>query len=412
MARLGEPLTDKIIQKLEVGKRKIDGRCPGLIIERVKNGELYWRLKFQHDTKGTGEKNWTMRSLGVYPDTTLEDARELSGSVKAAILRGMDPDFILNAEKTKIVKKGEELVEDYGERFEKVYRLWLESKKVSADWSNQSHYVAERRLERYVLPHWKDKGIKTIKAPDIIDRLKVVYAKTPETSHRVYHLLKDIWRFASLHEYVAKNILLDIKPGADIGKSEGKNLGAIIDPKELGHYLIAAKGYQGEVTKIAMLLTAHIFLRSSEIRCGEWSEVDFKRKLWLLPAHRMKSKRDHVVPLSNQVVELLLELHKYKVEDSDLMFPSPNCSTRPLSDMTILTAIKRSGFPNITQHGFRATFRTLADERLRYPLDVIEHQLAHSVKDALGTSYNRTQKLEERAAMLQGWSDYLDSLEK
>lgn len=412
MARVGEPLTDKLIQRLKVGERKTDGRCSGLIIERIKTGELYWRFKFQHDTKGDGSKNWTMRSFGTYPETTLEGARDLAATIKAALLRNMDPDMILKAEKTKIVNRAEQLVEDYGERFELVYKKWLEAKKMSDDWSARSHHVAERRMENYILPHWKDVGIKTLKAPDIIERLKVVYAKTPETSHRVYHLLKDLWRFASLHEFVEKNIVLDIQPGKDIGKSEGKHLGAITSPEELGRFLEAASCYTGEVTKIAMFLSAHIFLRSTELRTGTWSEVDFERNIWTVPAQRMKTKRSHVVPLSRQVVELLKELRKYKVENSDLMFPSPNCSTRPISEMTIITAIKRVGFPEVTQHGFRATFRTLGDERLRFPIDIIEHQLAHNVRDALGTSYNRTQKLEERVVMMQAWSDYLDGLYK
>jgi len=143
----------------------------------------------------------------------------------------------------------------------------------------------------------------------------------------------------------------------------------------------------------------------------EWTEIDFEKATWSIPGHRMKMSNDHIVPLSTQAVALLGQLHLV-TGDRQLVFPSIKGEGRPISENTLNAALNTIGYDGSMHraHGFRASARTMLDEQLGYPAHLIEHQLAHAVKDANGRSYNRTSHLPERQAMMQYWADYLDKL--
>jgi integrase len=246
-----------------------------------------------------------------------------------------------------------------------------------------------------------------------VELLRLVLRRAPETAIRLRNILEDIWDFAILKQYVTVNVMSQFE-GKDIGKAIKKHYAAIVDPKDFGFLIKSIKELTCNlVTKNALLIDAHTFIRSSELRYATWGEIDFEGANWYIPAQRMKLKRDHVIPLSRQVIELLKELKI--MASGNLVFPSPTNATKPISDNLLGITIKRMGFdgsnfPEHTLHGFRAAFRTMGDERLRFPMDIIEHQLAHSVADPLGTAYNRTAKLEDRLVMMQSWSDYIDKL--
>jgi integrase len=147
------------------------------------------------------------------------------------------------------------------------------------------------------------------------------------------------------------------------------------------------------------------------LRQAEWSEVDFETRQWNIPGAKMKMKEPHIVPLSRQAVEILLELHPL-TGASRYVFPSSRSSSRPMSNNAINSALRRMGFDKseITGHGFRAMARTILDEVLEVRPDFIEHQLSHAVRDPNGRAYNRTAHLAERRQMMQTWADYLDGL--
>jgi integrase len=147
------------------------------------------------------------------------------------------------------------------------------------------------------------------------------------------------------------------------------------------------------------------------LRTAEWAEIDLTRALWSIPADKMKMGRAHLVPLSRQAVEILTAQRKRKLLGK-FVFPAARTTARPLSENTLNAALRRLGYGKeaMTAHGFRATARTLLDERLRFPPDVIEVQLAHVVRGPLGSTYNRSIYLEQRVAMMAAWSDYLDTL--
>jgi len=161
----------------------------------------------------------------------------------------------------------------------------------------------------------------------------------------------------------------------------------------------------------AIRLAPLFFCRPGELRALEWSEVNFDEARIEIPAERMKQKEPHIIPLATQAIEILEELHKLTGR-SRYVFPNARSFARPLSDNGLRIALRTMGYTKeqMTPHGFRAMARTLLDEVLGFPPDWIEHQLAHSVRDANGRAYNRTKHLENRRQMLQTWADYLDTL--
>jgi integrase len=154
-----------------------------------------------------------------------------------------------------------------------------------------------------------------------------------------------------------------------------------------------------------------LFLRPGELRQAEWAEFDLEERIWTIPKGRMKMRRPHIVPLSVQALAILEEI-KPLTGRGKYVFPSARSKARPMSENAVTAALRRMGFESgtVTGHGFRATARTILDEVLKFRPDIIEHQLAHEVKDLNGRAYNRTTHLDERVRMMQEWADYLDRL--
>jgi integrase len=194
---------------------------------------------------------------------------------------------------------------------------------------------------------------------------------------------------------------------------------AITDPAQVGELLRALLACTGQpTTQAALQLAALTFQRPGEIRGAAWAEFDLDAATWLIPSHRMKRNLqgkatgpDHLVPLSRQAVAVLRGLQPL-TGSGLLVFPGLRDRARPISDMTLNAALRRLGYDGdqMTAHGFRAMARTMLSERLGIAPEVIEAQLAHSVPDALGRAYNRTEFTDQRRQMMQAWSDYLDTL--
>jgi integrase len=161
----------------------------------------------------------------------------------------------------------------------------------------------------------------------------------------------------------------------------------------------------------ALKLAPLVFVRPGELRGAEWAEFDLAEAEWRIPGHKMKMKNDHIVPLASQALEILHSLHRL-TGHGKYVFPSIRTGERCMSENTINAALRNLGFSKdvMTAHGFRAMARTILDEVLEERVDFIEHQLAHTVKDANGRAYNRTSHLPARRAMMQRWADYLDGI--
>jgi integrase len=189
---------------------------------------------------------------------------------------------------------------------------------------------------------------------------------------------------------------------------------ALTDPVAVGGLLRAIDGYDGHIyTKAALQLAPLVFVRPGELRGAEWHEFDLDGAEWRIPGSKMKMKTDHIVPLSDQVVKLLDKLRGI-TGHGRFVFPSIRTGERCMSENTINAALRGMGYSSdmMTAHGFRAMARTILDEVLEERVDLIEHQLAHQVKDPNGRAYNRTAHMPARRAMMQRWADYLDSLRR
>ena len=193
-------------------------------------------------------------------------------------------------------------------------------------------------------------------------------------------------------------------------KRQTKHFASLTDPAHIAPLLRAIHSYKGSmVTQAALKLAPLLFVRPGELRSARWAEIDLAAGEWRYVTS--KTKTPHIVPLSEQAVEVLTELQPL-TRRSEYVFPGVRSASRPMSENTINAALRNLGFDGTTivGHGFRAMARTVLDEVLGFRPDYIEHQLAHAVRDPLGRAYNRATHLPERRKMMQAWADYLDDL--
>jgi integrase len=248
-----------------------------------------------------------------------------------------------------------------------------------------------------------------IKAKYIIKIMHVMKDRgAVESARKVFSSIKRVFEKAisNYPDEIERNPASDIKLSDVIGAKKTTNYPIITDPKELGTLLIAIEEYKGNTsTKLALTMIAHTFVRPANIRLAQWDEIDFKAKQWIIPATKMKTKKELIVPLSEQVLALLQEAKN----NSPLLFPSIRSKTSPMSDNALVGALRRMDYSRdeIVAHSFRGIFSTIAHEKGIYTHDAIETQLAHTVGSSVSQAYNRAKYLEDRTSMMQWWSNYL-----
>jgi integrase len=390
------PLTDVKIAKAKPQKKPqtmFDGG--GLYLLITPTGGKLWRFKYRLEGKGQ------LLALGAYPEISLADARERRASVRKQIANGIDPASVKKAQKQADTEETE--------TFEVVAREW--HTKFTPTWAASHADTTISRMERDLFPWIGKRPISEIKAPDLLGALRRVEGRGAlESARRLKIIAGQVFRYAVATGRAERDPSGDLK-GA-LAPPKEKHHAAIIDPKEVAPLLRALDGYKGHfVTKCALRLAPLFFVRPGELRHAEWAEVDLDESVWNIPAHKMKMKQAHVVPLAAQAVDILTELKKM-TGGSQYVFPSGRSFARPMSENAILAALRRMGYDKetMTGHGFRAMARTILDEVLQQRPELIEHQLAHAVRDPLGRAYNRTAHLIERRKMMQTWADYLDGL--
>lgn len=370
----------------------------GLFILISPTNSKYWRLKYRFGGK---EK---LLAIGVYPDLSLAEAREKREEAKKRIANGIDPSVF-----KKTTKRSAQMVAEGS--FEVVAREW--HLKNNQRWSVKHGALIIHRLERYIFPWLGSCHIGELNAQQLLEALRRIENKGAlETAHRIYQICGQVFRYAVATGRASRDPTVDLK-GA-LPPAKVKHLASIIEPAKIGELLRAIDQYEGFfVTKCALRLAPLVFVRPGELRQAEWSEIDLNKAEWTIPAEKMKMRQAHLVPLSKQGIAILTEL-KPLTGSGKYIFPGLLSNKRPMSDNTVNCALRRLGYESneITGHGFRAMARTLLDEVLEFRPDIIEHQLAHAVKDPLGRAYNRTTHLQIRREMMQRWADYLDELAK
>lgn len=391
-------LTDteiKAFKSKEKAYKKFDGE--GLYLEVTPKGAKCWRLKYRFAGK---EKRL---SIGVYPKVTLKQARGAMRLAKDQLEQGIDPSQAKKAKKTA-------QVEAQLNNFENIALEW--HKQQAANWSPGYAEKVLRAIQRDLFPYLGSLPLDDITPPQLLAVLRRVENRgAKESAHRIKQVAGQIFRYAVATGRAQRDITPDLKGALATHKT--KHFPAITEPDKVGKFLRMLDSYEGTSTVCAALqLAPLVFVRPKELRHAEWQEIDFEKAVWRIPAEKMKMGVDHIVPLSRQAIEVLEEQKLLTGHWDGYVFPSARSPRRPMSDNAILSAFRNMGISNeeMTGHGFRAMARTLLDEVLEERVELIEHQLAHAVKDTLGRAYNRTTHLPQRTKMMQRWADYLDEL--
>lgn len=372
--------------------RMPDGRGMFLLVQP--NGAKWWRFKYWRPR--TRKQN--LLSLGTYPDVSLKRAREKRDELRKLLADGIDPGDKRKAE-----------AQAGAETFEAVAREWFA--KHAPTWAIGHSSKIIRRLELDVFPWIGSKPIASVQAPDVLAVLLRIESRgVIETAHRARVNIGQVMRYAVATGRATADPTPSLRGALTPWTSAHR--AAITDPDDVGELLRAIDGYAGShIVRAALRLAPLVFVRPGELRQAEWAEIDFDAAEWTLPADKMKTRHPHTVPLASQAVAILRELWPL-TGSRRYVFPGERSLKRAISNNTLNAALRRIGYDKdaMTAHGFRAMARTILDERLGFRADLIEHQLAHAVRDPLGRAYNRTSHLPERRKMMQAWADYLDTL--
>lgn len=390
-------LTDTFVKQVKpakpAGDKYTDGQGMYLL---VKLAGKYWRMDYRH----LGKRKTL--ALGVYPAVSLAKARARRAEARELLADGVDPAQAKREERHASTAAA-------GNTFEAVARDWLG--KTAAKRAETTQQKVTSWLERNIFADLGAMPISTIKPRDVLMTVQKIEARgAVDSAHRVKQICGQIFRFAVATGLAERDVTADLK-GA-LATATKTNYAAITEPKEVGALLRSIHAYTGYPYACAALkLSPLVFVRPGELRSAEWNEFDLDAAEWRIPAHKMKMKAEHMVPLSSQAVKILRELYPL-TGHGKYLFPSIRTGERCMSENTINAALRGMGYDSetMTGHGFRATARTILDEVLEERPDLIEHQLAHAVKDPNGRAYNRTAHLPARRLMMQRWADYLDAL--
>jgi integrase len=390
------PLTDTEIRKAKpTSKQYRLGDGKGLYLLVFPTGAKYWRLDYT--INGT-RKTY---AIGIYPEVSLAKARKRKEKARELIAEGIDP-----VEHKRLVSVADRAAAQ--NTFESIALDWYARQEKS--WKPGHARTVKSRLERNIFPWLGSASIKEIEAPKILSVLRRIEARgAGETAHRCNQIISQVFRYAIAAGLADRNPAADLR-GA-LSPVRAQKMAALTDPHQVAALIRAMRGYEGDfITRIALQFSALSFARPGEIRHAEWSEINWIKKQWTIPADKMKMKQAHIVPLTTQALSLLRELYPLTGKGR-YIFPSLRSRERPMSNNTILAALRRMGFAKeeMTAHGFRSTASTILHEH-GFDHEAIERQLAHGRKDAVAAAYDRSQRLTERRAMMQWYADHLDEL--
>lgn len=400
------PLTDAHCRNAQCPPDRKQARfadAGGLYLQVSPAGSKRWFLKYRQEGK---EKQL---ALGSYPTVSLTEARKARDLAKNQKAAGSDPVHVRKLEKLKASRVD-------GDSFKAIALEWY-AKQVP-QWSEHHAKRVKAQLERDLFPWIGERPMPSIHALELLEALKRIEARGAlETADRTLTVAKQVWDYwLPTADVQQRNITEGLK--ARLTPYSGKNFAAILNPKRMGELMRAIAGYQGgQIVRTALRLTPYLYQRPGNLRMMEWAELDLDAALWTIPSQKMKRTKaekengqPHVVPLPTQAVQLLRELVPVTGRGR-YVFPGERDHERPISDNTVRSALYALGFGHEQKpHGFRASARTMLVDELNMDWQVIEANMAHAVRDANGTAYNRTKYLAQRFQMIQTWADYLDKL--
>ncbi|MCB5184424.1 tyrosine-type recombinase/integrase [Methylobacillus gramineus] len=395
---MGKVLTDVVCRTATSNDRPLrkiaDGG--GLFLWVYANGNKSFRFRYKFHGK---EKSLT---IGTYPGVTLLAARRKTLEAAEKLAEGIDPSAAKKL--ASIERKIESL-----NTFELVAWEWYE--KQVASWAPSHGTDVRRRIQTNIIPFIGDRPIAQITGPELLAMISKMEKRGAfDLAHRVLGVCGQIFRYGIATGRCAFDLSAALKGALTPHTAKNQNA---IRPQRVPILMQSIAKYHltGDYkTQLGLQLLAHTFLRTTELLAGEWSEIDFDRNIWSIPAERMKANQDHLVPMSKQVIQIMVELKKLSGL-SKYILPGRNIMV-PVSNNTLLFALYRMGYKGkMTGHGFRSVASTILNES-GFKSDVIEKQLAHTEKNKVRRAYNRAEYWPERQVMMQWWSDYLEAAEK
>jgi len=389
-------LTNTQISKSKPGEQPYKlSDSGGMFLLVHPNGSKYWRLKYRLHGK---EK---ILALGVYPDVSLAQAREKRDTAKKEIKDGIDPVMKRREEKHLALIKSENT-------FEAISMEWHGQQQNK--WTPDHAERVIKSLQDDAFPALGAKPVSELSAKDVLAVIRKIEKRgSLETASRVLQRITAVFRYAVQTGHIENNPATELRGTIKVRKVEHR---PALNAKDMPEFLQKLDHYKGDqVTCLALKLLLLTFVRPGELRGARWDEFDLEHAQWRIPAERMKMRHEHIVPLSQQALNILDQL-KTLSGNNELLFPNRNGEGKPISENTLLYAMYRLGYHRTaTAHGFRATASTILNEQGWKP-DVIERQLAHAEKNKVRAAYHRSEYLQDRKKMMQSWADYLDSLRK
>lgn len=391
------PLSDAAVRNLKPREAQYKvADFDGLFVLVKPTGARLWRFKYRIGGK---EK---LLSIGPYPETSLAEARARRDAARSMVAKGVDPGEAKQEQKRQ--NQAQESLTFAAQAREYLDKVRREGRAV----------MTLRKLEWLLdmaVADLGDRPIQDITTPEVLRCLRKVEARgTHETARRLRSTIGTVFRFAVASGVATTDPTHALRDA--LVRPTAKPRAAIIETAELGKLMRAIAGYNGQaVTKIALELLALLVPRPGELRQARWSEVDMAAAIWSIPAERMKMRRPHRVPLPERALVLLNEL-KALTGHTDFLLPSLVSVKRVMSENTLNTALRRMGYgaDEMTAHGFRASFSTLANESGLWNPDAIERALAHVEANDVRRAYARGEHWEERVRMARWWAERLEAL--
>jgi integrase len=393
MPRPAKALTDARIRKAKSPDFPLwDGK--GLHLIRGASGSLLWRLKYY---RPDGREN--RMALGEYPSVSLKHARDLRDAARAKLADGIDPVEARFHSKADQRKTAESTFDKAAERW-----LTVNGKRWAPETTRKARYVTDA----YLLPGLRKQSVATLNTQNAAKVIEGIDAHSPSLAAKARQYLGGIVKQAIRDGLREDGKLLSLeKTVTTTGRG---SIPAATKPHEVKPLIKAIDAYPVPVTRAALTLAMLTAMRPGIVASARWDEIDFDHAEWAVPADKMKTRHEHIVPLPRQALEALRAMQAYRA--GEYVFPPLARQTTPhLHRDALSAALRRMGFQGRhATHGFRAMLRTMARERLAVDLDVLEAQLAHAKHGEVQKAYDRTTFDDKRRRVMQAWADYLDNL--
>ena len=407
MPKVVKPLTDKEIKASKPKEKEYklsDGQSLYLVVKT--NGTKFFRYDFTFENKRKS------MSFGIYPEISLSEARILKDKTKELLKQKINP--IIDKNLSNI---------NSDNTFKSISEKWLS--KMKNEWEDSTLKKVVNVMENHAYPYIGNKPIENIIRTDILNIIDRMNKKGLfGSAEKLISNINRIYKFAVTYNYVEHNIVADIDKKNVIISTRHNHYPAITNEDEVKELINDIQSFEdlfkADITTIvALKLAPLVALRPSNLCSLEWSEINFEKEYLDIAANKMKTKKDFILPLSKQAIEILKSIEPFSAHKSKYVFPSPTSNLKNINDATINHALKKLGYKDRQcTHGFRSTFSTITHEKVKehgFSSDIIESCLAHEEQNQVKASYNRSSKMkyfEEKKELMQWWADWLDKLWK